>query len=126
MALILRLQKGTKLTAQEMDNNLIHLKTLADTIPTLDQVVSKGSITTLSVEIGDLTADNVDITSLNVNKNAAAISEEGTVITPKLELKESQQDPQNINPAPGGQITYYQGALYISNGSTWNEIAIGA
>lgn len=124
MALILRLQKGTKLTAQEMDNNLIHLKTLADTIPTLDQVVSEGSTTTLSVEIGDLTADNVDITSLDVNKKAAEILGDGTVKTPTLEIQEAQTDPRNTNPTPGGQIKYYLGVFFVSDGSTWVELAI--
>ena len=71
---------------------------------------------------GDLTAGSTAVTSLNVNNNRATIDQNGIITTTKFILEEFPRDPSNESPSPEGQITYYQGNLYFSNGSGWFRI----
>lgn len=76
-----------------------------------------GNFTTETLSSGE-----TSIISLNVNNNRATIDSGGNIMAPKLTLIESNTDPRNLNPAPGGQILYFQNNLYFSNGNEWFAI----
>ena len=71
---------------------------------------------------GDLTAGSTAVTSLNVANNRATIDKNGIITAPKVVLKEFPQDPSTEPPTPEGQITYYRGSLYFSDGSGWFKV----